>query len=638
MKHFISLLILFSFIAGANSQKLESYFLPVPKSLTLTGGSLNQPFETNASNDDFIKLIGTLTDFNVCGSIKHFLNPLITNTYSLTIDSTLKNSQEYHLKIDSLSISIIGEDESAIFYGKQTLKQIIAFCTYHNKPIPCLEINDWPDFNRRGYMLDISRDKVPTMQTLYQIIDALASYKINEFQLYTEHTFAYKNHKTVWENASPITAKEIQLLDKYCKAKYIDLVPNQNSFGHMENWLKHDEYLHLAECPNDCETIWGTRSRHSLNPINPESFVLMQELYNELLPNFTSEYFNIGCDETVELGCGESKKYCQKKGKGIIYLEYIKKLNSEVNKHNRKAQFWGDIILSHPELIPSIPKNMTAMVWGYESTYPFEKNLPKFKDANLDFYVCPGTSTWRSIIGRNHDAFINLKKAAIYGKQYGAKGYLNTNWGDYGHWQPLSVCYAPIIVGAGYSWNSESDPTENLELILNEQIFNDKTGYTGKAILGLGNAYLTCGIPEGNANAFHLMLRRYKWSMQGHYQTKKLTTNNLIKSEEQINDALSLLNNAKPKCKDSTIVMKELYQAIQLAKHGIHLGIARLAASKQATENIDSTKLKELANELTIIITNHEKIWVERNRLGGLSLSANKMKELLDYYNKYETH
>src|SRR5207342_333696 len=118
---------------------------------------------------------------------------------------------------------------------------------------------DWPDFAVRGVMLDISRDKVPTMATLYEMVNLFASLKINQLQLYTEHTFAYSQHEEVWRNASPMTAEEIQFLDQYCKQRFIELVPNQNSFGHMERWLKHEKYRHLAESPDG--SVWpdGTR-------------------------------------------------------------------------------------------------------------------------------------------------------------------------------------------------------------------------------------------------------------------------------------------------------------------------------------------------------------------------------------------
>ncbi|MCW3805302.1 beta-N-acetylhexosaminidase [Plebeiibacterium marinum] len=626
------LLGIFAIITTVQAESVSDFLFPTPKKLTVKEGFLNKFNGCQYGSGQVVELIKKAETINIQGELKAFSNPVLYNKFTLAIDSTLPHSQQYVIDIDSADILIRGKDEAALFYGKQTLNQVLKYSESTGNPIPCLTITDWPDFERRGYMLDISRDKVPTMETLFKIIDMLARWKINEFQLYTEHTFAYKNHKVVWENCSPVTAEEVKILDLYCKTRFIDLVPNQNSFGHMENWLKHDEYLHLAECPSDCKTIWGMRKRTSLDPGNPESLELMKELYDELIPNFSSEYLNIGCDETVELGMGRSKSICDELGKGQVYLEYLKKLNQEVNRQNKISQFWGDIILNHPELIDSLPKNMIAMVWGYESDFPFNEKLPKFQKAGLDYYVCPGTSTWRSIIGRNQDAFLNLKNAAVNGKKYNAKGYLNTNWGDHGHWQPLSVCYAPMGVGAAYAWNISSKPESNIEFVLNQYIFKDYTENTAKAIMKLGNSYLACKIPEGNANAYQLMLRRYKWTMKGHFQTKHLRIENLEIAEDEINEALSILQKGKAMCEDAEVIVKELEQASSLAKHGIHLGIARLKAPNQDTKNIDAATKNELIAELEYLINTHGELWIMRNRIGGLQYSTQKMEDILLYY------
>jgi len=604
------------------SQNIDKYLIPYPKNISV------EKIPSAINLEELIILLQNIESLEFTGTMQPIGKSI---AISFSIDSTL-DKQGYSLNIKNNTVSIVGQNSAGLHYGRQTLTQLMEYAVSENEPLPEMTINDWPDFERRGYMLDISRDKVPTMQTLYRLVDYLASWKINELQLYTEHTFAYKNHSIVWEDSSPMTAEEIQELNDYCRKYYIDLVPNQNSFGHMENWLKHDEYLQLAECPTDCKTAWGTRKRHSLNPQEPKSFELMQELYAELLPNFSSEYFNIGCDETVELGCGKSKNVCNEKGKGVVYLDFVKKLNAEANKHGKTAQFWGDIILNHPELIKDIPQNMIAMVWGYESNYPFNERLPKFKDAGLDFYVCPGTATWRSIIGRNYHAFLNLKNAAVNGKKYGAKGYLNTNWGDLGHWQPMSVCYPAMLVGAAYSWNCSDKTLENLEFHLNHYVYKDTTGNTAKAILKLGNSYLKTKLPEGNANAYQLMLRRYKWTMKGHFQTKQLTEKGLQNAEKEIDNALEILKLAKPESYDAQIIIDELQQAGALAKHGIHLGLARLSAPKEVTLNIPRETKKELIDELTPIIQNHRKLWIVRNRVGGLDNSAKYMEDLLLYY------
>src|SRR5207249_262241 len=117
-------------------------------------------------------------------------------------------------------------DDAGKFYAEMTLRQI-----RRQGEMTVGEIEDWPDFPVRGAMLDISRDKVPTMETLFQLVDELAEWKINHLELYMEHTFAYRNHRVVWEHASPMTGEEIERLDAYCGERFIELVPNQNSFG-----------------------------------------------------------------------------------------------------------------------------------------------------------------------------------------------------------------------------------------------------------------------------------------------------------------------------------------------------------------------------------------------------------------------
>ncbi len=627
---FTMLVSLFSTNIYAQSSDINDYLFPQPKKVEIKSGYLNNVYGLKISNNNFLSKISNIIDVNVTGKIMHIEYPFVMNTYSFSIDDNIKNKQAYEIIIDTCNITIKAASDEALFYGKQTLKQIIAYHNITKEDIPCMVINDEPDFKKRGFMLDISRNKVPTMESLFSLVDILASFKINEFQLYTEHTFAYKNHKEVWKDASPMTPKQIKFLETYCKSKFIDLVPNQNSFGHMENWLNNEKYLPLAECPDYCKTIWGKRRRHTLDPQNPGSFALVKELYAELLPNFSSKYFNIGCDETVELGVGKSKKICKKRGKGVVYLDFVKKLNDEVNKHGKIAMFWGDIIIKHPELLDRVPKNMIALEWGYSSEFPFNERLPKYKKAGLDFYVCPGTSSWNSIIGRNQTGFKNQKIAAKEGLKNGALGYLNTSWGDRGYWQPLSVTMPTIITGSAYAWNSNSNPLNNLSNILNAYVYKDETGNTAKAILDLGFADTAFDVPEGNSNVIMMLMTQLNSKLTDNFQLKKLTSKDLIKAEQNIDNAIDELKKAKPQSYDADIVKKELLQAANMAKFACHLGLARLNAKNTLISNIHRNKREELAEELEPLIKNHETIWTVRNREGGLELSANRYKKLLD--------
>ncbi len=154
---------------------------------------------------------------------------------TLCIDpQAVSRQQAYELTITAQSVRIIGHEAAGVFYGVNTLIQIIG---QNGLRLPGMSIADWPDFLARGVMLDISRDKVYSMPTLNNLVDMLAGWKVNQLQLYTEHTFAYRKHPAVWSGASPMTGQEISELDRYCKERFIELVPNQNSFGHMHRWL-----------------------------------------------------------------------------------------------------------------------------------------------------------------------------------------------------------------------------------------------------------------------------------------------------------------------------------------------------------------------------------------------------------------
>jgi hypothetical protein len=349
-------------------------------------------------------------------------------------------------------------------------------------------------------MLDISRDKVPTMSTLRRIVDLLKVCNYNQFQLYTEHTFSYSKHETVWRNSSPITAAEIRELDAYCRMNDIELVPNQNSFGHMERWLVHPEYNKLAAMPNGgAVTPWGTIKKFptTLDPSNPGSLDLIEGLFDELLPNFSSDLVNIGCDETFEISDPDE------------YLGFLLKVADAARRRGKRAMFWGDMILRHPERVRSLPRDMIALDWGYEGDHPFEKEAAAFKAAGLDFYVCPGTSSWRSLGGRVENMRENLQAAEKAGRLHGAKGYMVTDWGDEGHWQPLAASLPGIIMGGAFAASGAKSANMDLEREL-DAVMDAPLGGT---LLRLGTLYLRGGAIRANCSElFNILLNDHGYS------------------------------------------------------------------------------------------------------------------------------
>ena len=185
--------------------------------------------------------------------------------------------QGYELRITPDVVELAAADDEGFFYGQLTLAQLAAI---HEGALPAGVVRDHPDLAVRGVMVDISRDKVPTTASLHALIDRLASLKINQLQLYSEHTFAYRNHHDVHAASSPLDAEEIVALDAYCRDRHIELVPNQNCLGHMNRWLAHERYRPLAIAPDGFTDPYGiTREPMTIEPNDPRSLELWSASY-----------------------------------------------------------------------------------------------------------------------------------------------------------------------------------------------------------------------------------------------------------------------------------------------------------------------------------------------------------------------
>ena len=312
-------------------------------------------------------------------------------------DSAPPHPEGYTLTIDRKGVRIEFREIGGMRAAMATFRQL---SRQYGRHLPCLKIRDWPDFARRGVMLDISRGRVPKLDTLLKLASRLADFKFNELQLYTEHTFAYAKHKSVWQGWGALTGDEIRQLDARCQQLGIDLVPNQNSFGHLEHFLEQPRLKKLAEVSrpyaDDCGEF--IRWPSTLAPNHPGTLPFLRGLYDELLPNFSSQFFNVGCDETWDLGRSQSKKLCAAKGQGWVYLDFLEKIHREVSARGKTMMFWGDIILKYPKLIPELASfgtpvsdparmaargskragsetgapSLIALNWGYEADHPFE--------------------------------------------------------------------------------------------------------------------------------------------------------------------------------------------------------------------------------------------------------------------------
>lgn len=517
--------------------------------------------------------------------------------------------QGYRLTIDDAgSARIDAADDAGRFYAEQTLAQV-------GPSARATVIEDWPDLAIRGVMLDVSRDKVPTMETLLALVDRLASWRINQLQLYIEHTFAYADHEQVWRVASPFTPDEIRDLDAYCRARHIELVPNQNCLGHMERWLAHDRYRPLAIRPDG----WtDERGRHrpptTIDPSNPASLELVRSLLAELLPNFTSRRVHVGLDEPWEL---PHERFGD-------YVDYIDRLRAVPELDGREALVWGDIVAQHPERARDLPDGVTICEWGYEANHPFTERADVLAEAGVPFWLCPGTSSWNTLVGRWSNMRRNCLSAAQVATGKGATGYLVTDWGDNGHLQHLPASEPGFAYAASVAWCADT----NADIDLDRAVFDDPTGETGAALRELGDAHLLVApqLPNNSILAFQLLAPRLRI---GDGFTAGMTDEDLAAAKHAIAQAVARLDRAKPERADGAWVLEEIRASAELLDLLVDDQRARLRAGG-SVEDVPASERAALATRLEPMMDTHRDLWLRRNRPGGLDDSVARLQRLHD--------
>ncbi len=507
-------------------------------------------------------------------------------------------------------ILIAATDEAGERHAERTVGQL---ARQYGDVLPCLEIEDQPALSARGVMLDVSRDRVPTGSELRDIVETLAALKINHFQLYTEHTFAYRGHEEAWMGWSPITGEEVRVLDAECEEEGIELAANQNCFGHLASWLRHPKYAHLAETQGEWVfDVWPRSGPFSLCPVDPKSLELVEDLLGQLLPNFTSRLVNIGCDETYDVGFGRSKAEVEERGRAAVYLEFVAKIAAVARRHGKRSMFWADIALSHPECVKDIPEDMIALAWGYEPESPFARWCELLMAAGRETWVCPGTSSWRSITGRTEERKGNIDAAVAAGVSHSASGMLLCDWGDTGHHQQWPIALNAIAYGAAKAWNPEAavDPRA-----ISLHVFGDRSLRISGWLDELGDADIelrrTCGelsakgrVKLPNQSALFIDMLK-KWDEQR--EVGRLE--DWVLAAERI----ERLARKKPKGLE-----------LQLDDELNHtLAVARFAAARAVGRRRgDEATRAGLGEQLEAIIAEHRRLWLLRSREGGLEHSC----------------
>jgi hypothetical protein len=366
----------------------------------------------------------------------------------------------YELLIDNNKIVLAANTPQGLFYGKQSLIQLIRGSAKNNQ-MQGLHIIDKPALKYRGVMDDISRGPVPDKEYMKYQIRRMSELKLNMLCYYTEHIVHTKKHPEFAPPAGGITIEEWKEIAEYARKHYIELVPNFQSLGHAEKVLLNPKYRYLGE------------SNSMYAPTNPETALFMKDIYDEMCPAFDSDFFHVNCDEAFDLGRGVSKKITDSIGVGRLYANYMNQLSDIIRANNKRMMMWGDMVLQQPDILPLLPSDVVIMTWEYSDNKSYARWIDPFVEKGFDYMICPGVLNSLRLFPDYKQALPTIRKFVREGVRKGAMGMLNTVW-DEGGLHTFDRDWYGVAYGAEQSWNPNDNNIDDFDTRLSRGIYKSE--------------------------------------------------------------------------------------------------------------------------------------------------------------------
>ena len=392
-------------------------------------------------------------------------------------------SEGYILIVDSHQATVVGATGSGVFYGVQTLKQLLPL-PGAQRVLPTGTIRDWPAMAYRGIDDDLSRGPFPTLEFQKHQIRIFASFKINIYSPYFEHTLLYPDQPLSAPPGSALTPPEAAELVSYARQYHVTIIPEQEAFGHLHHVLKYELYQDVAESPHG----------HVLAPGQPGTLPLIKDWFSQVAQEFPSPFLHIGADETFELGVGRTHDQVQTLGYGSVYVAFLKQIHDALAPLNRRLLFWGDIGDANPDAVPGLPRDMIAVPWNYWDSTGFDKMIEPFAKAGIETWVAPGDANWNEVYPLARTALWNIRGFIRDGQRLGSTGALTTVWNDDGEGL-FNMDWYGVLFGAVAAWQPGESPIADYQDAYGQDFHLDGSGKINDAekelmasLEALGNA------------------------------------------------------------------------------------------------------------------------------------------------------
>lgn len=382
-------------------------------------------------------------------------------------DYEWNHPEGYFLCIRASLLQLVSLDAPGLYYGLQTLKQWFQITESSSTPPFSMEIVDWPDLALRSDYLDM-RGLYPKFENLLTYVEEMAHYKLNTLVVEYEDKLP-RPRKEFCHSIESWTAKQLSTFLHTAYEHFIEIIPLQQSFGHLEYALKLPAYQYLRETPE---------TPGEMCPLRNGAYELAASLIEETAhAHPESRYIHLGCDEVWSLG---KSSECKESGKsrGQIAVEFINLLAEKALSLGKIPIVWHDMLAEAcDDELSQLNKNLIVAIWLYSPERVNKEGpilMERFHAAGLCTIPCC------SVRASDMDVFQNYPRieqrlrnidawSLMIGKSR-ANGMINTNWcstfalgNPYGLFETSRY---PALYAALFCWNLHAPKEDFLERFL----------------------------------------------------------------------------------------------------------------------------------------------------------------------------